>query len=114
MLAPALPAIAAIRSTLGLPPVQAISDVHDHCALNLVAAPREFEPDMPFPPNVTFVGPVLDGPALLPRSDGVNVDDGRDPLILVSFSTSDQAQLPVLQRCIDALEGLSARVVVTS
>ena len=67
MLAPALPAVAAIRAELGLPPVDAISDVHDRCTLNLVAAPREFEPDMPFPANVTFVGPVLDGPALVPH-----------------------------------------------
>ena len=114
MLAPALPAVGAIRAELGLPPVDAISDVHDRCTLNLVAAPREFEPDMPFPPNVTFVGPVLDGPALLPHADELDVDDGREPLILVSFSTSDQAQVPVLQRCIDALAELPARVVVTT
>ena len=71
-------------------------------------AAREFEPDMPFPPNVTFVGPVLDGPALLPDSDEVDVDDGQLPLVLVSFSTSDQAQVPVLQRCIDALAAVPA------
>ena len=114
MLAPALPAVAAIRAELGLPPVDAISDVHDRCTLNLVAAPREFEPDMPFPPNVTFVGPVLDGPALMQQADAVDLDDGREPLVLVSFSTSDQAQVPVLQRCIDALAALPARVVVTT
>ena len=114
MLAPALPAVAAIRAELGLPPVDAISDVHDRCALNLVAAPREFEPDMPFPANVTFVGPVLDGPALVQHSDAVDIDDGRDPMVLVSFSTSDQAQVQILQRCIDALAALPARVVVTT
>ena len=116
MLSPALPAVGAIRAELGLPPVDAISDVHDRCTLNLVAAPREFEPDMPFPSNVTFVGPVLDGPSLLPQAgdEPLDVDDGRDPLILVSFSTSDQAQLPVLQRCVDALAELPARVVVTT
>ena len=43
-----------------------------------------------------------------------DIDDGRDPLVLVSFSTSDQAQVPVLQRCIDALAALPARVVVTT
>ena len=114
MLAPALPAVAAIRAELGLPAVEAISDVHDRCTLNLVAAPREFEPDMPFPPNVTFVGPVLDGPALMQQADDVDLDDGREPLVLVSFSTSDQEQVPVLQRCIDALATLPARVVVTT
>jgi MGT family glycosyltransferase len=114
MLAPALPAVAAIRAQLGLPAVDAMSGVHDRCALNLVAAPREFEPEMPLPPNVTFVGPVLDGPALLPHADEVDVDDGRDPLILVSFSTSDQAQAPVVQRCISALAEIPARVVVTT
>jgi MGT family glycosyltransferase len=114
MLAPALPAVGAIRAQLGLAPVDAISDVHDRCTLNLVAAPREFEPDMPLPPNVRFIGPVLDGPTLLQHADAVDVDDGRDPLILVSFSTSDQAQVPVLQRCIDALAEVAARVVVTT
>ena len=57
---------------------------------------------MPFPANVTFVGPVLDGPALVQHRDAVDIDDGRDPMVLVSFSTSDQAQAQVLQRCIDA------------
>ena len=114
MLAPALPTVAAIRAELDLPPVDAISDVHDRCTRNLVALPREFEPDLPFPPNVTFVGPALDGPALLPDSDEVDVDDGQLPLVLVSFSTSDQAQVPVLQRCIDALSEVPANVVVTT
>lgn len=114
MMAPAIPAIIAMRAELGLPPVESMADVHDACALSLVAMPKEFEPEMPLPPNAVHVGPVLDGPGLPASTDHVRLADGPEPLVVVSLSTSYQAQAPVLQRLLDACAELPVRVVVTT
>jgi len=114
LLAPMLPALNALRDRLGLPAVHRICDVHDQCTLSLVATPREFEPAMQIPENVRFAGPILDGPRLLRRVDEVAVSSGAEPLVVVSFSTSDQGQVPLLQRCIDALASVAARAIVTT
>jgi MGT family glycosyltransferase len=114
MLAPAIPSVNDMRAERGLPPIGRLCDVHDACALSLVAVPREFEPDMPLPPNVRFIGPVLGGPSVAKADGTVNIDDGPDPLVVVSLSTSNQGQLPVLQRLVGALGRVPARVVVTT
>jgi MGT family glycosyltransferase len=114
MLSPALPAVNATRERLGLAPVEHIAEVHEACALNIVAGVREFEPEMPFPPNVRFVGPVLDGPPLTTRTEDLAIDDGPEPLVLVSLSTSYQAQEEVIQRLVDTLGELPVRAVVTT
>jgi MGT family glycosyltransferase len=114
MLTPMIEVVNAMRADLGLTPIERLSDVHDACALSLVALPREFEPELPFPSNVRFVGPVLDGPALAATEGSVDIDDGRDPLVVVSMSTSNQGQLPVLQQLTTAFGELPARVVVTT
>ncbi len=109
-----MPELNALRADLGLSAVQRIGDVHDACALSLVATPREFEPPVPIPANVRFIGPLLDGPPLAARDAQVaRRADGR-PEILVSLSTSDQGQLPVLQRLVDALSTIDARTIVTT
>jgi MGT family glycosyltransferase len=110
----ALPGLNEARARFGLPPVGSISDVHDRCALNLVATPKEFEPDAPAAANVRFVGPILDGPALMRSVDDVAAPDGGAPLVVVSFSTSHQDQVSVLARCIQALGSLDVRAIVTT
>ena len=110
-----LPALNALRAGLGQTAVSRPGDVHDACAVSLVANPREFEPAIGVPGNVVFAGPFLDAPPLVRRGDddaGIEAD-GR-PLILVSFSTSQQGHLAVLQRVVDALSSVDARVVVTT
>jgi UDP:flavonoid glycosyltransferase YjiC (YdhE family) len=110
-----LPQLNAVRAHFGLQPVGRTADVHDACALSLVAAPREFEPATAFPLNVRFAGPLLDGPPLLPPSgETVAAHGAGAPLVLVSLSTSDQGQLPVLQRLVAALSALPLRAVVTT
>jgi MGT family glycosyltransferase len=108
------PALDAIRGELALPLLERVSDVHDACALSLVATPREFEPAMPVPPNVRFIGPVLDAPPLLAGTEDVVCSaDGR-PLVLVSLSTSQQGQLGLLQRIVAALSELPVQAIVTT
>jgi MGT family glycosyltransferase len=114
LLAAQLPALDRMRADLGLPPVGGIADLHDACALSLVATPREFEPEMPLPANVRFVGPLLDAPPPAAGADLVEPEAGGLPLVLVSFSTGNQGQAAILQRIVDALSSVPARVVVTT
>jgi UDP:flavonoid glycosyltransferase YjiC (YdhE family) len=115
ILSRSLPALNAVRQDLGLRAVDRLSDVHDACALSVVATPVEFEPDMPRPANVRFAGPLLDGPALTTRMDDLAIarDDDARPLVVVSFSTSYQSQIPALQRILGTLAPLPVRVVAT-
>jgi MGT family glycosyltransferase len=114
MLSPGVAITNGQRVELGLAPVGHLSEIHDACALALVAAPSEFEPPVPQADNVVRIGPVLDGPPLLPTSDEVDVSDGTTPLVLVSLSTSEQGQANLLQRCADAVAGMPVRAVITT
>jgi MGT family glycosyltransferase len=60
------------------------------------------------------MGPLLDAPPLMRRADTIALQEDGRPLVVVSLSTSDQGQLPLLQRIIEALGGVDARVVVTT
>jgi len=110
----AFPMANAIRAGLGLDAIEGIPQLHDRCDLALVASPREFEAPGEPAPNVRFVGPILDGPPLTRAVATSSSDDGPDPLVVVSFSTSQMGQGPVLQRILDALGQLPARVLVTA
>jgi UDP:flavonoid glycosyltransferase YjiC (YdhE family) len=114
MLRPGVPMLNALRGDLGLPAAAGMADVHDACALSLVCTPREFEIDMPRPGNVRFVGPILDGPPISREADEISIDDGREPLVVVSFSTGYQKQLEPLQRVVHALGGMDVTAVVTT
>ena len=109
-----LPELNRLRASLGLESVARISDLHDACALSLVATPREFEPPIPIPPNVRFAGPMLDAPPLLQGEAAFALDSARAPSIVVSLSTSNQGQLPLLQRVVAALAAVDAPAVLTT
>ena len=113
LLATFVPALNEMRGRLGLRAVARSSDVHDACALSLVASPREFEPPGRFPDNVRFMGPLLDGPSLSRSVDAIAPATAA-PLVVVSFSTGDMGQRDVLQRVVDALATIETRVVVTT
>lgn len=114
MLATMLPELNAMRADLGLAPVARAADVHDACALSLVANPREFEPAVDVPANVVFAGPFLDGPPLMRHDSAEAVEPDGRRLVLVSFSTSQQGHLAVLQRVVAATASVDARVLVTT
>ena len=78
--------------------------------------PKEFEPEMPLPPppNATYIGPVLYGPDLSTSVDQLDVADEPEPLVVVSLSTSYQAQAPLLKRLIDACADLPVRIIATT
>ena len=72
------------RRELGLRAIERLGDIHDACAYAIVAAPKEFEPDVLDAANVLRIGPVLDAPPLSREIDEVDVRDGSTPLVLVS------------------------------
>jgi MGT family glycosyltransferase len=113
-IAAAIASLNRLRSDLKLSEVAGPSDVHDRCALNLVASLLEFEPAIAFPPNVRFVGPLIDAPPLMNRADPVEIRRPSSPLVVVSFSTGGQRQHDALQRVVDALGPLPIQVLVTT
>lgn len=114
MVSTALPMLGTVRADLGLDAVSGIPELHDRCALRIVTSPLEFEPPGSDAAGVVFVGPVLDAPQPVVSDRATDVDDGRDPLVLLSFSTSDMGQAAVLQRVLDALAAADVRVLVTT
>ena len=114
MLAPGLAIANARREELGLPPIEKLGDIHDACALAIVAVPKEFEPESPDAANVLRIGPVLDAPPLSRVVDEVVVRDGSTPLVLVSLSTTVQGQADLLQRCVDAVAQMPVHAIVTT
>jgi UDP:flavonoid glycosyltransferase YjiC (YdhE family) len=114
-----LPSLNTTRAAIGLATVRGLSEVHDACALAVVATPREFEPDIPLPGNIRFAGPLLDAPPLTRaiEEDVLRVDTNRTdgtPLIVASLSTSDQGQLPLLRRLVRILSTIDCRAIVTT
>ena len=114
MFEPGLAVANALRADLALPAIERLGDIHDACDLAIVAAPKEFEPDVADAANVLRIGPVLDAPPLSREIDAVDVSDGTTPLVLVSLSTSEQGQGDLLQRCVDAVAQLPVRAIVTT
>jgi hypothetical protein len=96
------------RSALGLPPLRSPFQQYDHANRVLVLGSPAFDfPSSRLPANVRYVGSPIDDAgvpaenwsASLPHTDGM-------PLILVSISTLNQGQTGVMQRILDALDGI--------
>lgn len=100
-----------LRARKHLDPLGNLQDLFERCEATVVFTWAEFDsirPDQPA--NVHHVGPLAC--VQRPIEPYVLRDDGR-PLVLVSYSTSFQEQVPVLQRVVDALEPLPIRVLLT-
>jgi len=109
-----LPAVNAARAGRGLAPLRSFY----HQALSaqrilVLSSPAfDYAADS-VPPNVTYVGPILDEPDWTePWSDPWSPTDER-PLVLVAFSSTYQAQGPLLRRVVEALSTLPVRALVT-
>jgi UDP:flavonoid glycosyltransferase YjiC (YdhE family) len=101
----------AVRAGLGLAPLRHVFDAFDRCTRVLVMTSPSFDPPPArLPPNVRFVGPMLDDPAW---AAPVSLPPGDDPLVLVAMSSTYQAQQAVLNRAVRALAGLPVRGLVT-
>jgi MGT family glycosyltransferase len=109
-----LPSLNAARASLGLGPLEHVTDQFRAAEVELLATSRAFDfPCTALPERVRYVGPQLGDPnwarhwaSPWPKSD-------TRPMVTVAFSTTFQNHTGVLQNVIDALASLPVRVLVT-
>jgi len=109
----ALPPLNEARTRLGLPPLRWYFAQYDRAALVVALMSPHFDFPAPgMPPNVRLVGTPLDEAAPTPWSPPWSTAE-RQPRLLVSLSTLNQGQAPLIERILAALAGLPVRAVVT-
>ncbi len=112
-----LPAFNGARRAAGLAPLATARDLvgeYHRADLRLVQTTEAFDfPITPAPPNVRYVGPVLDDPDWTAAWDAPWPESDPRPLVVVSLSTTFQGQRDVLQRIATALGTLPVRGLVT-
>lgn len=109
-----LPAFNAARQALALPPLEHLIDQFRVADKVLIGISRTFdfapEPD---PCGFAYVGPQLDESLWVDGWQSPWPDDDPRPLVLVSFSTTFQNHVAVLQRVASALGRMPVRALVT-
>ena len=109
-----LPALNAARAALGLDPLEHLLDQFRAADLELLGTSRAFDfPCSDLPDRVRYVGPQIGDPNWARKWTSPWPQSDKRPLVLVSFSTTFQNHAAVLQKVIDALAPLPARVLVT-
>jgi MGT family glycosyltransferase len=109
-----LPALNATRAGLGLKPLDHLLDQLHSAKVELLCTSRAFDfPATDLPSKVRYVGPQIADPTWAkPWQNPWPATDTR-PLVAVSFSTTFQNHAAILQKVIDALAALDARVLIT-
>ncbi len=109
-----LPHLNAARAALGLPPLRSEFEQYDRASRVLMLVSSAFDyPARALPSNMEHVGtPVEDAAAQLGESPWSNERRGRR-LILVSLSSLNQGQAPILHRVLLAVARLDVRAIVT-
>lgn len=114
---PFLPAYNDARRAMGLAPLRTPQELigQFHAAdLRLIQTSEAFDfPITPPPPNVRYVGPVLDDPDWAGEWRSPWPGSDPRPLVVASLSTTFQDQRGLLQRIITALGTLEVRGLVT-
>jgi UDP:flavonoid glycosyltransferase YjiC (YdhE family) len=117
LLAKHVPGINEARRGLGLPPIDGprdILDVYHRADRRLIQTCEAFDfPITPAPPNVRYVGPVLDEPDWTGGWEDPWPEGDARPLVVASLSSTFQNQGDALRRIIEALGGLDVRGLVT-
>lgn len=108
-----LPGLNTLRAQHGLGPLTHFLDQARGARRQLVLTSGEFDFPAALPPNVRYVGPVLDDP-LWAEATPWTPAPGSDPLVLVAMSSTFQDQVDCLQRVIDALGALPIAALVTT
>jgi UDP:flavonoid glycosyltransferase YjiC (YdhE family) len=107
-----LPGLNDMRASLGLPPVETFFDQVHRARRELVLTSAGFDFPGTLPPNVRYVGAVLDDPAWAAAS--WDRPGGDRPLVLVALSSTFQDQGACLQRVVDAVGSLPVDAIVTT
>lgn len=109
-----LPGLNAARAHFGVAPLAHVLEQPLRAGLHLLATSSSFDfPAERLPDHVRYVGPLLEMPSWAhERWASLPAREIR-PLVLVSFSTTNQGQADVLQRVISGLANEPVEVVVT-
>lgn len=99
-----------LRADFGLAPVEHVWDQIHQADRELVLTSEAFDFPARLPPNVRYVGPILDDPVW---TEQWTPPPGDEPLVLVAMSSTFQEQDKTIQRVVDALAGLPVRGLVT-
>ncbi|MEO3471171.1 glycosyltransferase [Roseomonas sp. CAU 1739] len=109
-----LPLLNAARATYGLPPLATAMEQPRRARMTLLATSPAFDfPATALPPDLRYVGPLLDPPDWAAGWDSPWAADDARPLVLVALSSTFQDQAGTIQRLLDATASLPLRVVVT-
>ena len=109
-----LPSLNATRAHFGLAPLAHVLEQPLRAGRHLLATSSSFDfPTERLPDHVRYVGPLLETPSW--ANERWTSQPAREirPLVLVSFSTTNQGQADVLQRVISGLAGEPVEVIVT-
>ena len=109
-----LPPLNTARATLGLGPLDHVTEQLAAADLYLLATARAFDfPAERLPDGVRYVGPLIADPQWAQPWASPWPDVDARPLVPVAFSTTFQNHAGVLQNVIDALADLPVRALVT-
>jgi MGT family glycosyltransferase len=109
-----LPALNEARASLGLEPLDHLLDQCRPAEVELLGTSRAFDfPSTDLPDHVRYVGPQIGDPHWAREWSSPWPAFDKRPLVAVSFSTTFQNHAGVLQKVIDALALLPARVLIT-
>ena len=112
-----LPRFNEARRAFGLAPLRTpreLLEQYHRADRRLMMTSEAFDfPLTPPPPNVRYVGPILDDPDWTGEWKSPWPDSDRRPLVVVSLSSTFQAQRDVLRRIIAALGTLDVHGLVT-
>jgi MGT family glycosyltransferase len=102
-----------VRRRFGLPPVRSVMDQVLRAQRVLVLSSRAFDLPTTPPANATYCGPQLDDVEWLPSWRAPWPEGDSLPLVLVSLSTTFQAQDELIKRLLLAVADMPVRVLVT-
>jgi MGT family glycosyltransferase len=107
-----LDTVNARRAELGLDPVARVPDLIDRADLVMVTTTEALDaPEHPVPPNVTFVGPIVEGKGPNTPWEPPFMDDA--PLVVVALGTTPMGEEDAIVRVLDALADEPVHVFVT-
>lgn len=109
-----LPLINGIRQEHRLAAVRNVTDLLHQVDLRLLLTLQSFDfPMEPVSANAYYTGPVIDDPHWIEewQNPWSNNDD---PLVVVSMSSTFMSQVDTIQRCIEALNDMPVRGLVTT
>ena len=108
-----LPGLNDLRASLGLDPIRSFFDQVHRARRELVLTSPDFDFPGHLPPNVRYVGAILDDPEWASAAQWMPPAEDR-PLVLVALSSTFQDHAACLQRIVDGMATLPVHTIVTT